>query len=179
MRVLTWGHGGARSTHFALQPAPGSFCADHARYALYSSCVVPVSKQQAFAVAVDTLVQQGHGEALCTETVPAHTQYHCVHSVCTHSTSSQQPIACGRCFHGHHSVAFVETRRDCSEAETHLCGLLAAERRCLWQTLREELHAEDSGVAPTPATAAPNPDGSPVNFDCYDSKCRGMITRTV
>eukprot|EP00961_Rhodomonas_salina_P158276 2130601-Rhodomonas_salina.2 len=46
---------------------------------------------------------------------------------------------------------------------------LAPERRCLWQTLREELHAEDSGVAPTLATAAPNPDGSPVNFDCYES----------
>lgn len=38
------------------------------------------------------------------------------------------------------------------------------------QALREELHAVDAGVTPTPASAAPNPDGSPVNFDCFESK---------
>lgn len=97
-----------RATLFGLQPAPGTFCADHARYALYSSCIVPGSKQQAFAEAVDALVQPAHDSGLC-------------------------------------------------EASA----------------LAEELHVEDSGVVPTPENAAPNPDGSPVNFDCFEkTDCR-------
>eukprot|EP00961_Rhodomonas_salina_P143409 1929691-Rhodomonas_salina.1 len=112
-----------RATLFGLQPAPRSFCADHARYALYSSCIVPVSKQQAFAEAVDALVQPAHDASLCEA------------SVCPPTNTRGVPKS----------------------------------------TLAEELHVEDSGVVPTPENAAPNPDGSPINFDCFESKLDGDV----
>eukprot|EP00961_Rhodomonas_salina_P128921 1737099-Rhodomonas_salina.1 len=40
--------------------------------------------------------------------------------------------------------------------------------------MKEELHVEESGVTPTPAFVAPNPDGSPFNLDCFESELDAM-----
>lgn len=60
---------GAPPTFMHLQPAPGFFCADQARYALFSSCIVPADQQQTFSDAVDDLLAAVSADSSCV--VPA------------------------------------------------------------------------------------------------------------
>lgn len=57
-----------RPTWFNLQPAAGSFCPDAARYALFSSCSVPTSRQELFAANVEAFIASGADQSRCHST---------------------------------------------------------------------------------------------------------------
>ncbi len=48
-----------------LKPAQGFFCADQARYALFSSCTVPADRQGEFSEAVEELLTDVVADASC------------------------------------------------------------------------------------------------------------------
>jgi len=62
---------GAPPTHYSLQPSSAAvLCAEQAKYALYTSCAVPVPQQAAFAANVDSFLAALSSDA-CASVVPA------------------------------------------------------------------------------------------------------------